>query len=121
MMIYGQSLSLILILSSVYGNFTQWLEAHMFLCPSKKYLHIECPGCGLQRSFIELFRGDITGSFKLYPATVPIMIMLLFLIFHLKNKYPNGARVLKLMYLFCAVVITVNYIYKIATNKIVVH
>ena len=41
-----------------------WLQKHMIPCFSKKYLGIECPGCGLQRSFIALLKGNIVESLK---------------------------------------------------------
>jgi hypothetical protein len=40
------------------------LEAHPVpeTCLAKEMFHIECPGCGLTRSFICLARGDVAGS-----------------------------------------------------------
>jgi hypothetical protein len=33
-------------------------------CPARTLLHVECPGCGLTRSFISLARGDIPASWS---------------------------------------------------------
>ena len=33
-----------------------------------------CPFCGFQRSIAALLRGDLTTSFLLYPALLPILV-----------------------------------------------
>jgi hypothetical protein len=97
-----------------------FLELHMLACPSRKYLHVECPGCGFQRSFMALLRGDFKGSFTYYPATLPILALLVFLLLHIKNRYENGALILRGIYLFCTAVIVAHYIYRIVTHQVIV-
>lgn len=103
---------------SFYSDLIHWMENYLISCPSKKFLHIDCPGCGLQRSIIALLKGDFLSSLQLYPATIPILTTFIFLGFHLKNKYAKGAFILTYMYLFCAAIVIINYIYKIATHQI---
>ena len=107
-------------LLSWYNHALQFLEAHLLSCPSRKYLHIQCPGCGLQRSFIALLRGDFRTSFMLYPATVPILLLIGFLLLHLKFRYTGGALLLRGIYLFCAAIILIQYVYKIASQQLIV-
>ncbi len=95
------------------------MEEHLLSCPFKKYLHIDCPGCGFQRSFIALLNGDLQTSLSLYPATIPILIMILFTALHLKYKYLHGATLIKYLQLIIAIVIVVFYIYKIIHLKII--
>jgi len=90
----------------------------MLTCPSKKFLHIECPGCGFQRSFISLLKGDWMDSVKLYPATIPMICLFAFAFLHLKYKFVHGALVIKCLQLFVAFLIVVFYIYKIVNHKI---
>lgn len=94
-----------------------WLEKHMLACPSKKWLHIECPGCGFQRSMLALFRGELGYSLALYPATIPLLGMLLYLALHVKYKFVNGGRNLKFFQLICGVIILINYIVKIINQN----
>ena len=108
------------LLGSFYTRVLHFMEMHMLACPSRKYLHIECPGCGLQRSFMALLKGDFTASFKYYPATLPILVLLVFLGLHIRNRYTSGALILRGIYLFCAAVITVHYIYKIVNHQVIV-
>jgi hypothetical protein len=35
-------------------------------CPSRSLFHIECPGCGLTRSFVHLAHGDWTKSLAIH-------------------------------------------------------
>jgi hypothetical protein len=108
-----------LFLFSLYSNFTGWLEAHLLSCPSKTYLHIECPGCGLQRSVIALLKGDAVTSFRLYPATIPILLLFTFTLMHLRFKFTRGAAAIKYTQAGIAIVIAVFYIYKIVNHKII--
>lgn len=103
---------------SLYGHFIHWLEANMFACPFKKFLNIECPGCGMQRSAVALLKGNILASLQLYPATIPILALFLYIGLHLIYKFEHGATVIKYLYAGIAIVITLFYIYKIVNHKI---
>jgi len=102
-----------------YQGMVHWLENNMLSCPSKKYLHLECPGCGLQRSMIALFRGDFATSFQLYPATIPLLVLVAFTFMHLRFKFSIGASIIKYLQVSVAIVITVFYIYKIVNHKLI--
>lgn len=89
-----------------------WLEEHMQACPSKAFLGIECPGCGIQRAFIELLRGNVIESFKLYPALIPIIITFGILALHLAFKYRNGASYVKWSFIFSVSIIVISFTIK---------
>ena len=93
-----------------------WLESHQQSCFYKKYLGFDCPGCGMQRSFIELLKGNFWESILLYPALIPTIIMILFLFAHFILKFKNGATILKYLFIFNASIIVLNYIYKLLTH-----
>lgn len=40
------------------------------LCYARRWLGIECPGCGLTRSFIAIMHGDFTSAWLFNPAGV---------------------------------------------------
>lgn len=91
----------------------------MLACPSKKWLHLECPGCGLQRSVIALLRGDIHTSLSLYPATIPLLTLLMFAALHLRFDFRHGATVVKYLYMGTAAIVFVFYIYKVLNHKLI--
>jgi hypothetical protein len=55
-------------------NFLNWLQKHLLTCPFKYLTGIDCPGCGFQRSVIQLLKGNLHQSFILYPATIPLLL-----------------------------------------------
>lgn len=90
-----------------------WLESHFLACPYKKYFDIDCMGCGMQRSFIALLKGNFMESFYLYPALLPIVLMILFLPIHLVFKFKNGATILKYLFIFNISIVVISYLIKI--------
>ena len=103
----------------IYNNWIQWVENHLLACPSKKFLHIECPGCGFQRSVIELIKGNFMESLRLYPASIPVILLLVFTGLHIKFKYSNGPVIIKTLFIGSALIIVINYIYKIINHQII--
>jgi hypothetical protein len=96
----------------------EWLKEHLLTCPSKYFFHLDCPGCGLQRSIIALLEGDIERSLQLYPAAIPILACLIFTALHLKFDFKQGAFIIKILFIFNATIITSFYVYKIFTYKL---
>ncbi|WP_461789979.1 DUF2752 domain-containing protein [Pedobacter sp.] len=96
-----------------------WLEKHLLTCPFKSLTGLDCPGCGFQRSFIALLKGNLGQSLKFYPATLPFIALLVYMLLHLKFDFKNGAFVLKLMYIFVSSIIIINYIYKVYHLQII--
>jgi hypothetical protein len=89
------------------------IEQFLLPCPFKAVTGIDCPGCGLQRSFIELLRGHFAESLLFYPALIPILFSLLFLILHLIFRFKRGAVILKYSFIFSTAIVAINFIIKI--------
>ena len=88
----------------------------MLPCPYKKYFGLDCFGCGMQRSLVELLKGNILESLYLYPALIPMILLFLFLIVHLIFKFKNGGTWLKYQFIFVVVIVVVNFIAKLADH-----
>jgi hypothetical protein len=93
-----------------------WLEHNLLSCPYKKYLGIDCFGCGMQRSFIALLKGNLVESFYLYPALIPMILMLLFLVVHLIFKFENGGTWLKYTFIFVVAIVVINFVFKLINH-----
>jgi len=91
----------------------------MVTCPSKHFFYFDCPGCGFQRSFFYLLEGDLVKSFRLYPATIPILFCLIFATLHLKFKFERGAAIIKVSYIFAIAVVIISYLYKLFTHQLI--
>lgn len=89
-----------------------WLEKNSMPCFYKKYFGIECPGCGMQRSFIELLKGNLPESFKLYPALTTTIALVVLLILHIIFKFQNGAKYLLTIFIINTVIVVINYFFK---------
>ena len=92
-----------------------WLETHQLNCFYKSNLGIDCPGCGIQRSFIELLNGNFTASIKMYPALLPVLFTLGLTAAHLYFKFKNGAIVIKYSFIFTISIVMVSYFIRLLT------
>ena len=102
------------------SNFVDWLSQHLLSCPFKANLGIDCPGCGFQRSVIALLKGNFLASLTLYPATIPFLFVVIFMLVHLKYDFKFGAWIIKITVATIAVIILINYIYKIYTHQLII-
>ena len=73
----------------------------------------DCPGCGMQRSFIELLKGNLADSLHLYPALLPTVFTLFFTGLHLFFNFKNGAAIIKYSFIFTIAIVLVSYLIKI--------
>lgn len=101
-----------------YKDIINQLESGMLTCPSKKFTNLDCPGCGLQRSVIALLKGDVAMSWQLYPPALFIIVTLLILGVHLTLNERVTLFLLKISFIITVIVMTVNYIYKIANHQL---
>ena len=53
----------------------------MLNCLFKEYFGYDCPGCGIQRSFLYLIEGDLEKSLILFPPLLLYIALLILLIF----------------------------------------
>lgn len=102
-----------------HNGFFDWLGRHLLSCPFKVQFGFDCPGCGLQRSALALLQGNFTESFKLYPPTIPMVFLCLFTVIHLKVDFKFGAILIKTTFIAIAVLIVINYIYKIYNHQLI--
>lgn len=87
----------------------------MLSCPIKAQLGIDCMGCGMQRALLELLRGNLLASIRLYPGLLPLMLSYLITIAHVIGKFRHGASAAKWSFLTAVAIVVVSYILKLAT------
>jgi hypothetical protein len=100
-------------LLGIRSDFIHFLERNMGSCPWKKNFGIECMGCGMQRSFILLLKGEFIEAFYMYPPLYTLIIMFVFLPLHLKYRIKNGHKILLALFIINIIITLVNYIIKI--------
>ena len=101
----------------MYFIMLEWLEQLMIPCLFKAVFHTDCPGCGLQRSLLLLLKGNLVGSVVMYWATIPILLMFIFLLVHLKFNLKAGNKVLIFLYAINGILIFCQYFYKLSNHS----
>jgi hypothetical protein len=84
----------------------------MIPCLSKTLFGVECLGCGFQRSFLLLLRGDFTASFQMYPALFTSLLFLGLLGFHFIYKGIISQKLILVVTLINLLFMIAGYFYK---------
>lgn len=85
----------------------------MFPCITKKYIGMDCMGCGLQRATLLLTKGEFIDAFKMYPAIYPLVVFFVFLGISYVTKIPNSSKITAVLSILCVFSIVSAYIYKL--------
>ncbi|MEC3881867.1 DUF2752 domain-containing protein [Parapedobacter sp. 10938] len=88
---------------------SSWVQDWLLPCPIKIVTGFDCPGCGFQRSLLALLQGHWHESYRLYPPTVPLLVLLLYAV--LKNTFGFDRRniLLKVLAVVCGWFVLVVY------------
>lgn len=84
-------------------------EKYMLPCLTRKFLGVECFGCGSQRAVLLLFKGEFAAAFHMYPAIYSLI--LLFVLLLLRNFYriPHYSKLLYILVATNLALIVGNY------------
>ena len=82
-------------------------------CLFKKITHLDCPGCGFQRSVMALFNGELLTSWQFYPPTIFILITSVFYFFDATGLLQMNSFLKKWLLPFNLFLIGLNYLVKI--------
>ena len=99
-----------------YIHAISWLEQHQLPCLFRAAFHVDCPGCGFQRSSIALLKGDIGQSLAYYPALIPMLLFFVFLLADRKFQFRSSEIIRKTGIAAIFIIILVFYISKL-TNQ----
>ena len=91
-----------------------WLENNMLPCAYKSLFGIECPACGIQRSFFALLKGDFTESFFRYPPLIFVLTGILIGLFYFLKPNMVKQVFLKRYFSFLLLIVLVNYLIQLA-------
>jgi len=89
------------------------IEDHLMSCSFKSTFGLECFGCGTQRAFLALLKGDIVGSFLLNPGVILLLITFIAfaIVYFKKPKWIT--RVITIGVLSSSIGMIGNFIFKL--------
>lgn len=93
-----------------------FLESKMLPCTTKYWLGFDCPGCGIQRAFIALLKGDLLGSLQLYPALIPLLLFFSLLTSSLIFSNQRLLHLTQITGILSGILVVINYIYKVVIH-----
>ncbi len=81
---------------NLYEAAINWLEQHTLPCPFKLITGCDCLGCGLQRSILQFFRGEVQESIHTHPAGIPMLLLVIFIFLQWKMEWSFSSRVVNI-------------------------
>ncbi len=88
------------------------IEKFMLPCFTKQIWGFDCPGCGLQRSFVFLLKGEFGAAFAMYPAIYPMLLLFGFLILDKLFSIKYATKITNVLLIGTVAFILTNYILK---------
>lgn len=84
----------------------------MLPCLNKKLFGFECMGCGLQRSFALILKGEFIGAFQMYPAIYTLMLLAAVVVLNIFKPIKLLGKLIVILALTNVAVIIVSFIIK---------
>ncbi len=86
-------------------------------CPIRFFTGISCPGCGMSRALVALFRLDFPLAFEMHPLVflLPVAVFVYFTRKLIPKKF------LKLLYAFALILLITVYVARMTQNSTVVY
>ncbi|KMQ67564.1 hypothetical protein ACM39_11880 [Chryseobacterium sp. FH2] len=88
------------------------IEDFMLSCPSKKFLGIECFGCGTQRAIVMVFEGRFVEAFHMFPAVYTLLLFFAAIFLNFVDRKRNYSNILVLLAIINAVIMVTSYFCK---------
>ncbi len=88
------------------------IEEYMLSCPSKKYLGLECFGCGSQRAIVMVFQGRFLDAFHMYPAVYTLLLFFCFAVASFVDQKRNYGQILIFLAIINSIVMVFSYFYR---------
>jgi hypothetical protein len=100
----------------MWDSIIRFFETHFLTCYFKSTFNIECPGCGMQRAFVALLKGDLAESIHYHPALLPFLFTIIFTGLQLVFKWEKGAKLILLLFSSTVTLMIINFILKLISN-----
>jgi hypothetical protein len=87
-------------------------EDYMLPCLNKKFLGLECMGCGMQRSLSLIFQGEFIAALYMYPAIYTLILLISFALLNSFKNYKFATKIIIILAVINVILIVGNFILK---------
>lgn len=88
------------------------IEDFMLSCPSKKFLGVECFGCGAQRAIVMVFEGRFAEAFHMFPAVYTLLLFFVTVGLNFIDKKRSYSHILIFLAILNSIIMVFAYFYK---------
>lgn len=78
---------------------------------------MNCPGCGMQRAFIALLKGNLAESLEINASLIPFLVTVFYVIGHLIFSFKNGPRNIVIFVIITTLILMVNFVIKLILHS----
>ena len=89
------------------------IEDFMIPCVNKTLFGIDCFGCGTQRAFLLILKGEFLEAFYMFPAIYTTILFFIILGLNFMDKSRNYHKIIILLAIMNAVIMIISYFYKL--------
>ena len=83
------------------------------VCPSRRFLDVECPGCGLTRSLVYLSRGELISSVRMHRlgwlVAAVVLLQVPYRIVRMRSRTDTDVRIPAYLCRGVVVVLLINW------------
>jgi hypothetical protein len=85
----------------------------MIPCVNKTLFGIDCFGCGTQRAFVLILKGEFVEAFYMFPAIYTTILFFIILGLNFIDKSRNYHKIIISLAIINAFIMVISYIYKL--------
>ena len=89
------------------------IEDFMIPCINKTLFGVDCFGCGTQRAFLLILKGEFLEAFYMFPAIYTTILFFIILGLNFIDKSRNYHKLIISLAIINAIIMIVSYIYKL--------
>lgn len=85
----------------------------MIPCMNKQIFGFDCPGCGMQRAFVLVVKGEFSDAFFMFPAIYTMGAFFGFIALNFLDKKRKYHKIIVALGIINGLIMIISYIYKI--------
>ncbi|WBX78005.1 DUF2752 domain-containing protein [Tenacibaculum ovolyticum] len=88
------------------------MDDYMLPCLNKKFFGVDCLGCGIQRALNLLIHGEFIAAFKMYPAIYTLLFLAVIIVLNFFYKIKYAQKIISILAVINVLIIVVSYLIK---------